>query len=102
MKIIDWIFGNKKQERKPQPSKSVQPMSEDHSIAKAVEKVTNIGLSADALTDVLLEVKYMNEHPCNCGGQWERMGGGSAFPQYVYSDCKCRNCGSEKQFIFYF
>lgn len=67
-----------------------------------IEEVRNIGMSGNALNDVLLERQYMSEHPCSCGGNWTRESGGSAYPKFVYSHCRCEKCQSEKQFIFYF
>jgi hypothetical protein len=99
MNFIERLFGKKKPNP---PSKKSSTLIKEIPNMKTIEEVRNIGLNNDSFHCVLLERKYMFEHPCNCGGTWERVGGGSAFPRFVYSDCKCPNCGAEKQFVFYF
>jgi tetratricopeptide (TPR) repeat protein len=67
---------------------------------KSSETVAIKGVGTDAMAAVLRERLYMAEHPCECGGQWQRVRGGSAFP-VVYSECVCTQCGAEKRFEFH-
>ena len=75
---------------------------EKNKAASEEEHVQNIVKGADPVQDAFKERQYMAEHPCNCGGSWQRVQGGSAFPKFVYSLCKCGKCGNQKRFTFYF
>lgn len=65
----------------------------------SVERALIRGIGKDAMLAALIERQYMGGHPCKCGGEWERIGGGSAYPN-VYSNCICNLCGAEKRFEF--
>ena len=96
------IFDIFKKPAKQAKNKTEVTIMEKQEKEYAEEDMRNIVKGINPAQDVLKELQYMQEHPCSCGGQYQRIQGGSAFPKFVYSLCKCEKCGEKKMFTFHF
>jgi hypothetical protein len=55
---------------------------------------------ANAIEFGLKQGLYIVQHPCRCGGAWEKRTTSFGTPRGTSVDCTCAKCGREKELIF--